>query len=113
MQGDYAFEKDVLAKTPCEIHTFDCTFNGTDQGPLHHYHNWCLGKFSSSTMPKMAIFKSYRRIVADLNHTGMRIDVLKIDIEGHEFQAMAGLREFTPNLPKQVIIKANDLFDES
>lgn len=101
-QGDYAFEMDAMRNTPCEIHTFDCTYDGQDQGPRHHYHKLCLGDSPSLGMPESAIFKTYTDILAQLDHRHTKIDVLKVDIEGYEFQALAGLLESTPYLPSQV-----------
>lgn len=53
-------------------------------------------------MPFWAIFKNYTEIVRELGHRGHRVDVLKMDIEGYEFQALSQLGEATPNLPLQV-----------
>lgn len=101
-QGDYAFENHVLSITKCEVHTFDCTYKGEDQGPRHHYHEWCLGSEPDASMKGKGKFMTYKDIVVELGHVGMEVEVLKIDIEGYEFQTMSGLHEFTPSLPKQV-----------
>lgn len=70
--------------TRCDIHTFDCTYNGTalpNSGGRHHYHKTCVGQPTSAfAKAKPDMFKTYDAIMASLNHT--RVDLLKIDIEG-------------------------------
>ncbi len=42
--NDYSFEQDLLAKTKCEIHSFDCTVDGFSVGPgRHFFHKKCIG----------------------------------------------------------------------
>jgi hypothetical protein len=63
----------MLQQTTCEVITFDCTFNGTSQGPRHTYHKWCLGDQQDG-----ADFRTWANITASLGHS--KVDVLKIDI---------------------------------
>ncbi|MEW5304281.1 MAG: hypothetical protein WDW36_006902 [Sanguina aurantia] len=88
-EGDYAFEIHVLSITKCEVHTFDCTYKGEDLGPRHHYHEWCLGSEPDASMQGRGKFMTYKDIVVELGHVGMEVEVLKIDIEGYEFQTMS------------------------
>jgi hypothetical protein len=62
----------VLKETTCDIHTFDCTYNGTSKDPRHSYHKWCIG---GSTEPG---FRTWANITAELQHS--KVDLLKMDI---------------------------------
>eukprot|EP00775_Hariotina_reticulata_P002713 gene2713-3010_t len=62
----------------CEVHTFDCTFNGQSIEPQRHtYHKVCVGQGGP-------LFKSWDEITRGLGHHHRGVDVAKIDIEGHE-----------------------------
>ncbi len=88
----WAFEKDLLQKTPCEIHTFDCTglrerFDKPDNDRLH-FHHVCLGT-ANAPAPKTpptshndigGEFWTLEKMQKTLNHT--QIDLFKMDIEG-------------------------------
>ena len=65
----------MLQLTRCEIHTFDCTYNGKSLHTRHTYHKTCVGP--PSTGP---LFKSYDAILKELGHSS--VDFLKIDIGG-------------------------------
>lgn len=93
--GDYSFEQDALKHTKCEIHTFDCTYDGKSIDPRHIYHKVCVGKAGP-------LFKTWDQITRELGHKV--IDVAKIDIEGHEAAVLAELRHDIP-LPRQVVIE--------
>ena len=93
--NDISFEKSVSKHLGCEIHTFDPTvrvedFVGTS---VASFHGWGLGEdgevvnfgvrgggsFTSMSLKSM---------VEKLGHTGRNIDLLKIDCEGCEWQAL-------------------------
>eukprot|EP00878_Enallax_costatus_P019727 GHUV01020820.1.p1 GENE.GHUV01020820.1~~GHUV01020820.1.p1 ORF type:complete len:260 (+),score=54.85 GHUV01020820.1:230-1009(+) len=94
--GDYSFEQDALNNTKCEVHTFDCTYDGTSIDPERHkYHKTCVGRAGP-------LFKTWEQITHELGHKV--IDVAKIDIEGHEPSVLAELRHDMP-LPRQVVIE--------
>lgn len=113
-QGDFAFEEDVLQATTCDVHTFDCTIDSPslDQDIRHHYHTWCLG--DRNNHPELvwsAKYKTYPEIIRELNHSSRSLDLLKIDIEGYEYQGMSNVVESTANLPSQVRVKEHtDMF---
>eukprot|EP00775_Hariotina_reticulata_P004381 gene4381-4633_t len=93
--GDYSFERDALNITQCDIHTFDCTYDGTSVDPQRHtYHKVCVGQGGP-------LFKSWDEITRGLGHHRRGVDVAKIDIEGHV------LSEFRHNtaLPRQIVIE--------
>jgi hypothetical protein len=93
--NQWEFESDLLEKTPCEIHTFDCTgsrdrFIKPDNARLH-FHHVCLGTQHESALPAIEC-KGKRKcgetwtmleMQQKLKHT--RIDLFKIDIEGFEW----------------------------
>lgn len=99
-RNEFDFEAAMLAATPCAIHTFDCTVDGSTKpaDPRIVFHRQCLG--DSATIADLnartgsthdpALFLSLERLAAANGHA--RIDVLKMDIEGGEypvFQALA------------------------
>ncbi|GBG00334.1 hypothetical protein Rsub_13104 [Raphidocelis subcapitata] len=96
--GDYSFEREMLDLTKCDIHTFDCTFDGRSQSSRHFYHKTCLGLPSSGPL-----FKEYDTVLAELGHG--RVDFLKIDIEGHEPSVLQSLTTNKGPLPRQVAIE--------
>jgi hypothetical protein len=93
--GDYKFEQAMLNVTPCAIHTFDCTYNGSSQHPSRHfYHKWCVG---SERNPK---YRNWSNITRTLGHTS--IDVVKVQIESYEYSFLSELRPGDPSLPLQL-----------
>ena len=120
--NQWAFERDLLQKTACDIHTFDCT------GPLSrfdppknerlHFHHVCLG-MKSLPAPNITKGKKRKDIVGEvwtleemqstLHHN--RIDLLKMDIEGFEWPVMYhwhdlfDIRGDTSVLPMQIVVE--------
>lgn len=93
----WEFENEILQKTPCEVHTFDCTGPRSRFAvPKHdrlHFHHICLGADPAPTPvdvgpdPKNSTvygeIMTLHQIQKMLNHN--RIDLLKFDIEGYEW----------------------------
>ncbi len=101
--GQYDFERDLLASTECNIYTFDCTYNGKSQGPRHEYIKKCIG-----TASKEASDTNYTTLAHALNVTGFAsIDLLKIDIEGYEFDEIAFWSIKDTWLPEQLAIEVH------
>eukprot|EP00775_Hariotina_reticulata_P005574 gene5574-5811_t len=93
--GDYKFEQAMLNVTPCEIHTFDCTYNGSSQHPSRHfYHNWCVGPERN---PK---YRNWSNITQTLRHAS--VDVVKVQIESFEYSFLSELTLGDPSLPVQL-----------
>jgi len=107
---DFSFELSMWKKKKCTIHTFDCTVgtlavDGTLSGkkvPKNiHFHPWCLGSentvkpFSSDVTGENVGFAgngtyfTLATVMKKLGHT--QIDVLKMDIERHEFDVVKGM----------------------
>lgn len=97
------FERSVLAQTPCEVHVFDPTGRAPDLPDLNtsrfHFHS--IGISASDKLTGLANVKGSNTknlfqvltigsIMRKLGHSF--VDVLKMDIEGHEAQAVAGLQ---------------------
>lgn len=111
--NQWEFELDVLAKTPCEVHTFDCTGNITrfqvPENPRLHFHHICLGTENKEN--DTGEFWTLNKMTDTLNHK--QIDLLKVDIEGYEFP----LFQSWPNrehktyertvLPMQVLVEVH------
>jgi FkbM family methyltransferase len=103
--GNFIFEEAVSESTPCEIHTFDCTVS-EDKLPSVlpsrvTYHSICLGSDDDVTSK----YRSLGSIMKEFGHK--RVDLLKMDIEGFEFQVVEALyasflREGGRSLPHQI-----------
>lgn len=123
--NQWEFELDALAKTPCEVHTFDCT------GPIErfevpqddrlHFHHICLGQ-ENKPAPSVILeadnvgaiygeFMTLEKIQKTFGHT--KIDLLKVDIEGYEWPMFefwpenTDMRSFDMSLPMQVLVEVH------
>ena len=93
--GDVSFEEQVLSRTPCEVHTFDPNLSTDAQNsvqaslPNLHFHAVGLGRSSGPivTMTDRGMH-SFEEVMAALGHAW--VDVLKVDIEGHEWDMFLG-----------------------
>ncbi|WPT12164.1 hypothetical protein PSENEW3n2_00003822 [Picochlorum sp. SENEW3] len=101
--GQYGFEKDLLESTECDIFTFDCTYDGVSQGTRHTYVQKCIG-----TAPKESSNPSFTTLAHAVRDLGVStIDLLKIDIEGYEFDETAYWSIKDPWLPEQIAIEVH------
>lgn len=86
--GDYKFEESVLGMTPCTVHTFDCTIPQSKIQKLnarHFFHSTCIG-----SAEKAATDPLFKTLPQAIQAAGVgRVDVLKIDIEGFEYDVLA------------------------
>ena len=53
-EGDFSFERAMLAGSECDVFTFDCSFDGKSIDPRHTYKKWCLGKRASAGFRSVA-----------------------------------------------------------
>jgi hypothetical protein len=94
--NQWEFERDILAKTPCHVHTMDCTGPASRfQKPISDrlsFHHVCLGDqhvpYNQDTNCTDATticgpILTLRQIQVMLGH--IRIDLFKMDIEGYEW----------------------------
>lgn len=98
--SNFMFEKGMSSRFQCEIHTFDPflvkkvpELEGVDV----RLHAWGLAEetrqqpmpsrrgMPKKGVPDMLFLKSLPDIIEALGHTGRKIDVLKLDVEGFEF----------------------------
>jgi hypothetical protein len=121
----WEFELGILEKTPCEVHTFDCTGNITRfHKPTHprlSFHHICLGaehvpydqyqKCSEGQGICGDILTLYQ-IQIMLGHK--RIDLFKIDIEGYEWPIFESWPELSDAkqaadmiLPMQILVEVH------
>ena len=102
--GDTSFEQAILSETACEVHTFDPTLNDTTADSVRavpgvHFQGIGLANVDGEQVfkTKSKPVKTLHTIMATLNHTW--IDVLKVDIEGHEWPILNGWLEAYDVLP--------------
>lgn len=96
--GDYQFEAAILRATRCQVHTYDCTYNGTSIHPGRHtYHKVCIGQGGDR-------FKTWKDVATDWGH--QHVAVAKVDIEGHETSLLSELQPGMP-LPTQVVVEVH------
>jgi hypothetical protein len=121
-RGDIKFELDVVQRTSCDVHIFDCTVARCNRrrGPWPaamrtgrvRYHQICIDahdhiersarirgdwKHSSGNFS----FRTYSSIVQRLGLTS--VSAMKMDIEGFEYNVLADmLRERSAALPAQI-----------
>ncbi|EFN52275.1 hypothetical protein CHLNCDRAFT_139206 [Chlorella variabilis] len=80
----------AMLKEGCEVHTFDCNSHGQSiyQG-RHFFHHLCLGNTNGVRDEQ----KRFVRLDAAMAMNGHpRVDVLKMDIEGFEFEVLSGFQ---------------------
>jgi len=95
----------MLKNTPCDIHTFDCTgnqsrFNVPPSNRLF-FHYECLG-----SLPKENFF-TLDQLSAKYGHK--QIDLLKMDIEGYEFDVFDSLLSSAGlmSAPMQILVEVH------
>lgn len=77
--GEFSFENETKRTLPhCDIHTFDMRdFNCTKMCTFHKM------KIADGVLPGT---KNLRMVMSELNHSGRELDILKIDVEGSEYE---------------------------
>jgi Methyltransferase domain len=102
---DYTFELDILQRTSCQVVTFDCTVNGASVHPRHTFLKKCLG----STVKMNADPDAWITLPAAMMQLGhSAITLLKIDIEGYEFDVLGAYtksKESTHALPAMIAME--------
>ena len=116
-RNQFDFEAAMLAETPCAIHTFDCTVDGSTKPADARviFHRQCLGDGATAALlnarqpagtPALtaADFFTLAELAASNGHS--HIDVLKMDVEAGEYPIFASLaatpREADHLLPDQI-----------
>lgn len=101
--GDFTFEESMLNSTQCLIHTFDCTFNGWSIDRRHQYHEKCLG--SAQKAKEDDRFTTLGDISVELGVE--KINLLKIDVEGYEYDVLSSWSQGDVSLPEQIAIEVH------
>ena len=134
--NQFRFERDVVALCPrCDVHMFDCFATNyqpdgkrglaqdkyarvfgalsPQQRARVHFHKLCIGTPPRKADP--ALWRTYRGAMAELGHAA--VAVLKIDIEGGEFDVFNDLGMSAPSaaraartegvLPRQILLEAH------
>ena len=92
--GNFEFEDAMVASTTCDIFTFDCTSNSwpvklrTDLSPRIKFVPTCIGPADGTDAEGRPV-ATLHSLMAQQRHT--QIDILKIDVEGHEHAVFAGM----------------------
>jgi hypothetical protein len=88
------YEQSVHREIGCETHTFDPTLDGPFEGKAYSaFHPWGIGRdseereFDGTTFATVSVATAMKK----LGHDGRRIDLLKMDIEGAEWEALPEL----------------------
>lgn len=101
--GNFKFEDDVLTRTTCMVVTFDCTSHAASLHPERHkYVQKCIG--SNDRMVKDPVnWVTLERAMQDLGHSF--VSLLKIDIEGFEYDVVSHWESPTTRLPHQIAME--------
>lgn len=114
-ENNWEFEKDVLEKTACEVHSFDCTgpkerFSDIPINPRLHFHHICIRSAPAPAQECIdnralcGVSSTLDRIQTLLGHTS--VDVLKMDIEGWEVPMIRSWASMDhTKLPRQVLVE--------
>jgi hypothetical protein len=107
----WEFEKEIAAKTPCMIYTFDCTI-GLPTIPQEikdrvKFFHLCLGKKTNGN------FRTYWDLLKEAGLTKFGPTLLKMDVEGYEwdfFESLLNLKESEQDLfPLQMAVEVHFL----
>lgn len=99
--NSFAFELDVVRRLGCEVHTFDCTMRAAPSNLPRgvEFHDWCAGGADRGR------YHTLRSMRKKLGHADRPLDVLKMDIERHEFAVVANLT--AADLPTQLVFEGH------
>jgi hypothetical protein len=121
--NQWEFELDILEKTPCDVHTFDCTGDISrfkkPEDPRLFFHHICLGaehvpydQRQECTDGICGDILTLYQIQIMLGHK--RIDLFKIDIEGFEWPLFESWPELSDTngptdmvLPMQILVEVH------
>ena len=115
--NQWEFELDVLAKTPCDVHTFDCTGKEarfkvpTEHGDRLKFHYVCLGTKNKDATGTTGEFWTLEKMQKTLGHD--QIDLFKMYAEGYEFPLfdswpiLTDVRSPAAVLPMQILVEVH------
>lgn len=98
------YSHSLLQRTKCSVHTFDCTSAPKSlDASRHMYHEICLSKANKEENGRK--FMSFSAITQMLGHKS--VDLLKMDIEGFEYELFTGFSPNACDLPRQICFEAH------
>lgn len=104
--NQWMFEESIKNKTKCSVYTFDCTVSRATPPPGVYFYPYCIDAMSY-TNGQGLVFKSIQDIVNRIGLQKKRIDYLKLDVEGFEFETLVpflkGLHDEL--LPPQIAVE--------
>jgi hypothetical protein len=110
---DFSFEINVVKRFGCQVHSFDCTVGTPPASKIPagvSFHPWCVGGNDETKSISRASYRgelgqyyTLTTIREKLGHTS--IDLLKMDIERHEFAVLATLT--ADNAPRQIAFETH------
>jgi len=112
---DFSFEVDMVRRFGCIVHTFDCTVgtpSATKVPKGVFFHPWCIGgkdevKMISSDLGHSKELGQYYTLSTIREKLEVSsIDLLKMDIERHEFSAISSMIN-AADAPKQISFEAH------
>lgn len=107
--NQWSFEEDMLQKTECRIFTFDCTIKKPETPLLSNkrlsFHPYCVGAMDvvdGTTGWRFMLLPDLMKHVAHVE----KIDYLKMDVEGYEFESLVPfLSEHKSLRPQQIAVE--------
>eukprot|EP00922_Rhytidocystis_sp_ex-Travisia-forbesii_P027276 GHVS01039979.1.p1 GENE.GHVS01039979.1~~GHVS01039979.1.p1 ORF type:complete len:472 (+),score=76.65 GHVS01039979.1:45-1460(+) len=103
--NEWSFEEDFYNRRQCEIFTFDHTSRQSNRPAFVHFHPWGLGPppaiGEKPNEAKDGKVIDMNGLIEQMGHSERVIDVLKIDIEGAEFETLTTLLEQSGKSRKQ------------
>jgi hypothetical protein len=102
-KNDFSFEIEMKNNLPnCEIHTFDVNLYECPKN-VCVFHQLRLGNGKS-----LNTSKTWQMIIKQLEHQNRVIDILKIDIEGGEFEFFPTIFQFSDKFyPQQILVEVH------
>ena len=102
-RNDFSFEQAIFDLAPqCEMHTFDCTLEDAPSTLLPlFFHPWCIDGKDSADERYLSMATIYRKL------GGKAVTILKMDIEGFEYQVMRHWRPHDPFLPHVLFLEVH------
>lgn len=104
-RNDFSFDKAVVERFGCQVHTFDCTVKPLPEKRIPQgvsFYPWCVGDKDEmkviDTDGKLGQYYTLSTIQRKLQH--QTVDLLKMDIERHEFAVIQTLN--AGNSPRQI-----------
>ena len=121
----WGFELDLLKKTPCSVHTFDCTGSVSRYHPPQHdrlfFHHVCVGTEHKDSDPDCdgigMCGPTWTMLEIQQNLGHKQVDLYKMDIEGFEWPILESWPELAAHkenkegsqvaLPMQLLVEVH------